>query len=46
MGYARYSYDAMGNVSENCRTFVLSAEDYAYTFIMNTEYDTWGRLIH
>ena len=44
-GYARYSYDAMGNVSENCRTFVLPAEDYAYTFIMNTEYDTWGRTL-
>ena len=42
-GYARYSYDAMGNVSENCRTFALAAEDNAYTFIMNTEYDTWGR---
>ena len=44
-GYARYSYDAMGNVSENCRTFVLPAEDNAYTFIMNTEYDTWGRTL-
>ena len=44
-GYARYSYDAMGNVSENCRTFVLAAEDNAYTFIMNTEYDTWGRTL-
>ena len=44
-GYARYSYDAMGNVSENCRTFALAAEDNAYTFIMNTEYDTWGRTL-
>ena len=44
-GYARYSYDAMGNVTENCRTFVLPAEDNAYTFIMNTEYDTWGRTL-
>ncbi|MBR1512656.1 MAG: hypothetical protein IJ622_00005, partial [Bacteroidales bacterium] len=44
-GYAKYSYDAMGNVSENCRTFVLPAEDNAYTFIMNTEYDTWGRTL-
>lgn len=44
-GYSRYSYDAMGNVSENCRTFVLAAEDNAYTFIMNTEYDTWGRTL-
>ena len=35
-GYARYSYDAMGNVSENCRTFALAAEDNAYTFIMNS----------
>ena len=44
-GYARYSYDAMGNVSENCRTFALAAEDNAYTFIINTEYDTWGRTL-
>ena len=44
-GYARYSYDAMGNASENCRTFALAAEDNAYTFIMNTEYDTWGRTL-
>ncbi len=44
-GYARYSYNAMGNVSENCRTFALAAEDNAYTFIMNTEYDTWGRTL-
>ena len=35
-GYARYSYDAMGNVSDNCRTFALAAEDNAYTFIMNS----------
>lgn len=35
-GYARCSYDAMGNASENCRTFALAAEDNTYTFIMNS----------
>lgn len=43
--FSEFTYDAMGNVSENCRTFVLPAEDNAYTFIMNTEYDTWGRTL-
>lgn len=42
-GFSKYTYDTMGNVSENCCTFVLPAEDNAYTFIMNTEYNTWGR---
>ena len=44
-GFSEFTYDAMGNISENCRTFVLPTEDDAYTFIMNTEYDTWGRTL-
>ncbi|MDR1346721.1 MAG: DUF5675 family protein, partial [Bacteroidales bacterium] len=42
-GYQKYAYDALGNISENIRTFVLPKEMNTYTFKMQYAYDSWGR---
>ena len=43
-GWQKFSYDALGNISENIRTFVLPYEDQTYTFKMNFDYDSWNRI--
>ena len=44
-GIQTFSYDAMGNVSENVRTFAIPYSTTTYTFTMNYEYDSWGRML-
>ncbi|MDR1345867.1 MAG: hypothetical protein LBK03_04100, partial [Bacteroidales bacterium] len=43
-GYQKYAYDALGNISENIRTFVPPNEGHTYTFAMRYRYDSWGRI--
>ena len=42
--YQIFSYDKLGNVSENIRTFALPFEDSLYNFRMMFEYDSWNRV--
>ena len=43
-GYQIFSYDKLGNISENIRTFALPFEDSVYNFRMLFEYDSWNRV--
>ena len=43
-GYQTFSYDKLGNISGNLRTFALPFEDSVYNFRMLFEYDTWNRV--
>lgn len=43
-GYHIFSYDKLGNISENIRTFALPFEDSVYNFRMMFEYDSWYRV--
>ena len=43
-GYRIFSYDKLGNISENFRTFALPFEDSVYNFRMLFEYDSWNRV--
>ncbi len=43
-GYQIFSYDKLGNISENIRTFTLPFEDSLYNYRMMFEYDTWNRV--
>ena len=43
-GYQIFSYDKLGNISENFRTFALPFEDSVCNFRMMFEYDSWNRV--
>ncbi len=45
-GYQEFSYGALGEITENIRTFVLPNETGTYTFAMNFEYDSWNRILN
>ena len=44
-GIQYFSYDALGNVSKNVRTFAVPYSGHTYTFTMEYEYDSWGRML-
>ena len=44
-GSQQFRYDALGNVSGNVRTFAVPFSGHTYTFAMDFEYDSWGRML-
>lgn len=39
-------YDVMGNVSRSDKTIITPTDDMAYRFVMDYEYDSFGRIYH